>query len=752
MRQFYIVLLLLLCYFSPVAQSTFTITGTVTDTTGQPLAYVSLRIDRTGTGTATNKAGRFSLALPQASLSDTLLFSCMGYSEQKVPVKNSTGGNMIVQLQPRIQLMEEVTVKPLNPVALLQEAIARIPDNYYNRPHITHGFYRIDTKKGEEHIMLSEAVFDICNYGYTSERNNIFRLTKMRSVQDEQASHGIDLGLKPKGLYDFDIVREIGSSALLNKKGLKNHLFRLHRITRFNGRDAYEISFDQREGIRESLYKGKIFLEVNSLAIMGVQLTKSPRGIGYAKYGNAAERALLKVIGMNIDLKKEDSWITYQQYGDKWVLANVRNDNILHFKSNRQYYDFPADIRVDYIITGVDTTGVDAFAGSNMGNNKLIEQQTNAYEKDFWKEHTILLADYNSDTIAATMQARNEQFSIRTRLKKELKRFPKDPAARMDSILAYYHREGGFSGSALVKYKGVLLLRKGYGVADKQTGMPATDTTQYRIGSLTKTFTSALIMQLAAEDKLQLTDSLYQYLPGYTHKNITLQQLLTHTSGIPSYTNDAASLTGILDSSYTITEMLDRYANDSLEFAPGSQFHYSNTGYLVLAAVIEKVTGQSFASSLQTRIFDRLGMKQTVFGNRALNSKGYWMGAPEYAYNPANMAGAAGIASTVNDLLLWDEALYGSQVLAQASVQESIKPRADYADWDAWYGYGWMIDRKLFRQSKKYTIVYHPGTDMGYYTMFLRIPETNTLIVLLNNTGDFPRFDITGLLLDEMDK
>ena len=86
--------------------------------------------------------------------------------------------------------------------------------------------------------------------------------------------------------------------------------------------------------------------------------------------------------------------------------------------------------------------------------------------------------------------------------------------------------------------------------------------------------------------------------------------------------------------------------------------------------------------------------------------------------------------------------------MPKEKILESFEPRANYTDWDAWYGYGWMIDRKLFGQSRKHRFVYHPGTDFGYYSMFVRNPETNTLIILLSNTGDFPRFDITDILLD----
>lgn len=753
MRQFYLFIFFLLSRSFIFAQTPSIITGTVTDTANRPLPYASVRVKGTGSGTVANNAGKFSLQLLLVHSRDTVLISCMGYLEKQVAIKDiPVSGKLSIHLQQQVRDLQEVIVQPLNPLDLIREAIARIPVNYYNQPHISHGFYRIDTKKGEEHIMLSEAVFDIRNPGYSSGRSNEFRLVKMRSVQDDQASHGIDLGIKPKGLYAYDIVGDISESELLNKNGLKNHQFRFRGIITLQGRQAYHISFDQREGLRESLYKGNLYLEVNSMAIMAVRYTRSPRGIQYAKYGTAAERTILKMMGMDIDVQKDDMEITYQQYGDKWLLAGVRNDNTLNFKSNRAYYDFPADIRVDYIVTGVDTANIASFtAKETLGSNKFIEHQEDAVVKDFWKDYNIILADYNSDTIAAAIQARNESLSLKSKLKARMKKLPKDPAVRIDSILSYYYRKGAFNGSALIKHNGQVILRKGYGLADKEKNIPATDTTQFRIGSLTKTFTSLLIQQLAAENKLRLSDPIARYLPGYVHGHVTIEQLLTHTSGIPSYTNAPDALAAVLTANLSVTDILTRYGSDSLEFAPGTRFHYSNTGYLALAAIIEKVTGMQYGEVLNERIFTPLQMKQTVFGNAPLNSKGYWMNAPEPAYNAANTAGAGGIASTVNDLLLWDEAMYTSRLLPQERLQQSFEPRAAYNDWDAWYGYGWMIDRKLFENSRHHRVIYHPGTDFGYYTMFVRQPDTNSLIILLCNTGDFPRFDMADLLLQAME-
>ena len=118
-------------------------------------------------------------------------------------------------------------------------------------------------------------------------------------------------------------------------------------------------------------------------------------------------------------------------------------------------------------------------------------------------------------------------------------------------------------------------------------------------------------------------------------------------------------------------------------------------------------------------------------------------------YNFENVGGAGGIVSTTQDLLKWSTALDSNVLLPHSVIETLFIPRTAYHDWDADYGYGWMIDKYLFSNSKKHKIIYHPGTDLGFYTMFLKQPDEGITIILLNNTGEFPRFEITELILNE---
>ena len=147
-------------------------------------------------------------------------------------------------------------------------------------------------------------------------------------------------------------------------------------------------------------------------------------------------------------------------------------------------------------------------------------------------------------------------------------------------------------------------------------------------------------------------------------------------------------------------------------------------------------------------------MKSSCFGSEVNDTanlaRGYIGDQPETPYPPGNVTGAGGIRSSAEDLLLWSNGISSALLLPRDQVNELLKPRVEWPTWDAYYGYGWMTDRFLFDASKKHTIQYHPGTDLGFYTMLVRQPDKDITIILLNNTGDFPRFDIADLILNEL--
>ncbi|RYZ32876.1 MAG: class A beta-lactamase-related serine hydrolase, partial [Myxococcaceae bacterium] len=186
----------------------------------------------------------------------------------------------------------------------------------------------------------------------------------------------------------------------------------------------------------------------------------------------------------------------------------------------------------------------------------------------------------------------------------------------LDRLLTQYHQLRQFNGAALVANEKDVILKKAYGQANFEWNVPNTPDTKFRIASVTKQFTAMVILQLVAEGKLKLDDTLVSALPDYrkdTGSRITLTHLLNHTSGIPSYTSAPDFFPKVSRNPYAVADFVKQFASGDLEFEPGSKFAYNNSGYFLLGAIIERVTGKPYAQAVQERIFTPLGMKDSGY-------------------------------------------------------------------------------------------------------------------------------------------
>ena len=335
-----------------------------------------------------------------------------------------------------------------------------------------------------------------------------------------------------------------------------------------------------------------------------------------------------------------------------------------------------------------------------------------------------------------------------------------DTARKIDEVLSLANKYKLFNGSVLVAENGKVIHKKGYGYANMEWNIPNAPDTKFRLGSITKQFTSALILQLVDEGKLKLDGKLSDYLPVYRKDigdKVTVHQLLTHTSGIPSYTGLPGFLANVSRNPYTVEDFVKQYASNDLEFEPGSKFSYNNSGYFLLGAIIEKVTGKSYEQALKEKILDPLGMKNTgydlhtpIIGKRAT---GYQRAANGYQHAPyldMSIPYAAGsMYSTVEDLYLWDQALYSDRVVSAQSKALMYKPAlADYA-------YGWVINKAEFGNGTPAAErIMHGGGINGFNTLIIRYPQQRHLIVLLDNTSQGESLDrlqetITRILFNQ---
>lgn len=725
------------------------IQGTVYEQkTGKVLPYANIALGKNLYGTVSNLSGKFKLQIPARYAQDSLHISFIGFKSQSFKIADLPP-YLNCYLEENAETLEEFVFTGLKASTIIQKAIEYIPQNYEDAPFITKGFYRLTSQKDQAYVHLSEAVFDIYFPEDFSQKSR-FRLDRMRSIIDERAARGLELGLQVNTISRFDIVRYLDQGTLLSKKGMEMHEFLVEGVVPYENTEAYEISFDQKDGVKKAGFKGKIYIDKKNFAFLKFDFALSPKGIEYKKFGDAATRLLLKLLGLRIGVKGDYTQVTYKRIADKYYLSNVGSHEILNIKSNRQFFDLILDVRVDYVVTSIQNEHVQAFENEEtLGRGKVIEQQNSIYDSTFWDNYNIILPNTDFTKIAQEIVLKNEANSFTDEIEKIVRKSPKNSGGRMDTILTFFNKKGLFQGNALIEYQGKVILEKSYNneITKNQAN------SQYRIGSISKTFTSMLILMLEHEGKLALSDPIRKYLPDYPHGAVTIEQLLTHQSGIPNYLDDPRNVSSIFERVFSLAELVKQFCSDSLEFIPGSKFSYSNSGYCILALIAQTVTGQDFHQLLAEKICKPLAMQDTYTGKLRSDSRlpqAYLYGEPEPTYPNQNVTGAGGIISTPRDLLKWSRALDQNLLLPAEKMAKFFVPRAGYVDWEADYGYGWIIDKYFFIISEDHQIHYHPGTDFGFFTMFLKQPDEQISIILFSNTGDFPRFEIADLILKEL--
>jgi CubicO group peptidase (beta-lactamase class C family) len=316
--------------------------------------------------------------------------------------------------------------------------------------------------------------------------------------------------------------------------------------------------------------------------------------------------------------------------------------------------------------------------------------------------------------------------------------------SRMDQAVQSYVADKRFMGSVLVARGGEVLLSKGYGSANLEWNIPNAPTTKFRLGSITKQFTAASILLLEQRGKLKTDDPVKKFMPDApaAWDKITVFHLLTHTSGIPSFTGfpDYASQEPFAT---TPEKLVARFRDKPLDFQPGEKWSYSNSGYVLLGYLLEKVSGESYEKFVQENIFGPLGMKDSGYDS---NSAIIPRRATGYARvkDQTENAGfihmsipfsAGALYSTTEDLLRWEQGLFGGKLLSAASLAKMTTPfKEDYA-----CGVG-------VRTVSGHKVIDHGGGIEGFNTFLAYYPEDKLTVVALSNlNGDAPQAIVTRL-------
>jgi D-alanyl-D-alanine carboxypeptidase len=320
-------------------------------------------------------------------------------------------------------------------------------------------------------------------------------------------------------------------------------------------------------------------------------------------------------------------------------------------------------------------------------------------------------------------------------------------AAPLDAFIAGYAKEHNFNGTILVQKDGAIAYEKSFGLANIQLKAPDTNETRYKIASITKIFTAALVLQLQEQGRLDLDKTIGAYLPDYTGEGrdkVTIHELLDHTSGLDNIDKVKTAQDAIdnglpvYQHPYTTDQLLTKFCSGKLAAVPGTKFDYNNADYIVLGKIIERITGKSFDAVLEQQILDPLkltntgmlyqrdvidGLASTYFYRDDL--KALVNDLPVY---PENWYAAGATYSTVDDLRIYASALFGGKILKPETLALMVK--TGLGD----YGFGlWSYDTKA--GEKSYRVVKRPGQVMGAQGQVYRFLDRDITVVILSNTG-----------------
>ncbi len=301
----------------------------------------------------------------------------------------------------------------------------------------------------------------------------------------------------------------------------------------------------------------------------------------------------------------------------------------------------------------------------------------------------------------------------------------------------------GPGATAIVVRAGEVLYRGARGMADLELGVPLVPEHVFRLGSITKQFTAVAIMLLAEQGRLSVDDEITKFLPDYpTHGyRITVEHLLTHTSGVSSYTGISGYMLGAeIRADLSTEELVDVFDDLEMDFAPGQRWSYSNSGYVLLGAIIEEVSGLSYADFVQRHIFDPLGMANSHYGGPQLvprrvegytGTDGNYSNAPFLSMTQPHAAGS--LLSSVDDLARWNAAVFDSELLKPETVERMTRKAVLTHGEEVEYGYGYQLSS--FRGE---SMIYHGGGIHGFVTNELWLPESKIFVAVLSNSPENP--------------
>jgi hypothetical protein len=366
----------------------------IDEKSGDPIQFANVFLVNKSIGTVSNIDGKFDLNLRSYHESDTLCVSYLGYTNRKIPLSLIDSSFVTIKLSQEDHKIKEVWIKPVEPLELIEKAIRCIPENYDKNPSILTAFFRESSRQDDQYIALSEAVLRVYKESYVSSRNDQIKILKGRKGTNVESLEYINY-IVQGGLYNnfkLDIIKN--GVSFLDKDNYVFYDYKLEKISKYRGFPVYVIRFDQKD-YRFPLYKGRIYIDKESLAIVKAEFSLSPKGISFAHD--------MYVVKSPFNLKIKPLYakyfVNYRKINDIWNLDYVRSEVSMSIKRNRsrkrrRKMSSTFTSISEFVITNKDTVDVSRFKKNEISkSNDVLVKQISETDENFWGKENIILPD-----------------------------------------------------------------------------------------------------------------------------------------------------------------------------------------------------------------------------------------------------------------------------------------------------------------------------------------------------------------------
>jgi hypothetical protein len=367
----------------------FEIRGRVLDKSDrQPLPYSSIYLSGKAIGTVTNDNGQFQLKLPSKYLADTIIVSCIGYKRIKAPVSSFLDEAKDYLLKPDVVSIQEVIIRKISPVNLLQSATAEVDENYPDKPAILNSFYREMIKKGNRYMMVSEALLENYKPGYRrSAASDQVKILKGRRSQDPGSRDTVILKLKAglNTMLQLDVVKNMPD--FLTGENTQDYDYKMSDIVVDNGREQYAIEFSPKKGAENIFYKGRILLDIRNLAFTWVEFYVDPDKLDMATKNFIVKKpAYMKVKVLQASYK-----IAFRLTGSKYYLHMIECETEFRIRDKHQISGSVYHTELEMAVTEIDTINAARFKFRETARlNEFFNDQLGAYDESFWGEYNFI--------------------------------------------------------------------------------------------------------------------------------------------------------------------------------------------------------------------------------------------------------------------------------------------------------------------------------------------------------------------------